>query len=75
MTDHDLRAIADAYHRPYWYDDVDEPDSNPTLVRPESCELCVVGGGYAGPWTALIAKERDPARDVVLIDARGAGVL
>jgi glycine/D-amino acid oxidase-like deaminating enzyme len=73
VTDPPLRAIADAYHRPYWYDDVDEPDSNPTLVRPESCELCVVGGGYAGLWTALIAKERDPARDVVLIDAREVG--
>ena len=27
----------------------DEPDSNPTLVRTESCDLCIVGGGYTGP--------------------------
>ena len=58
---------------PYWYDDVDEPDSNPTLVRNESCDLCVVGGGYTGLWTAIIAKERDPSRDVVLIDAAEIG--
>ena len=68
-----LDAIADAELFPYWYDDVDEPDSNPTLVRTESCDLCVVGGGYTGLWTAIIAKERDPSRDVVLIDAAEIG--
>ncbi len=68
-----LDAIADAELFPYWYDDVDEPDSNPTLVRTESCDLCVVGGGYTGLWTAIIAKERDPSRDVVLIDAAEVG--
>ncbi|MEY4607326.1 MAG: NAD(P)/FAD-dependent oxidoreductase [Ilumatobacteraceae bacterium] len=68
-----LDAIADADPYPYWYDDADEPDSNPTLVRTESCDLCVVGGGYNGLWTAIIAKERDPNRDVVLIDAHEVG--
>ncbi len=68
-----LDAIADAEQSPYWYDDVDEPDSNPTLVRAEHCDLCVVGGGYTGLWTAIIAKERDPSRDVVLIDAAEIG--
>ncbi len=68
-----LDAIADADQYPYWYEDVDEPDSNPTLVRTESCDLCVVGGGYTGLWTAIIAKERDPSTDVVLIDAHEVG--
>jgi glycine/D-amino acid oxidase-like deaminating enzyme len=68
-----LDAIADAEPYPYWYDDADEPDSNPTLVRTESCDLCVVGGGYTGLWTAIIAKERDPSRDVILIDAHEVG--
>jgi glycine/D-amino acid oxidase-like deaminating enzyme len=73
VTDPHLRAIADAYPHPYWYDDADEPEANPILVRSESCDLCVVGGGYAGLWTAILAKERDPGRDVVLIDAREVG--
>ncbi len=68
-----LDAIADADTSPYWYEDLDEPESNPTLVRTESCDLCVVGGGYTGLWTAIIAKERDPSRDVVLIDAHECG--
>ncbi|MFV0308525.1 MAG: NAD(P)/FAD-dependent oxidoreductase [Desertimonas sp.] len=68
-----LDAIADADLRPYWYEDADAPDSNPTLVRNESCDLCVIGGGYTGLWTAIIAKERDPERDVILIDAGEVG--
>ncbi len=68
-----LDAIADASPYPYWYEDVDEPESNPTLVRSESCDLCVIGGGYTGLWTAIIAKERDPSRDIVLIDAHEVG--
>ena len=68
-----LDAIADADPYPYWYEDVDEPDSNPTLVRTETCDLCIVGGGYTGLWTAIIAKERDPRKDVVLIEAHEVG--
>lgn len=73
MSEPHLEAIADADPYPYWLDDVDEPESNSTLVRSESCDLCVVGGGYTGLWTAIIAKERDPSRDVVLIDAFNVG--
>ena len=73
MPDRHLDAIADADPYPYWLDDVDEPVSRPTLVRAESTDLCVVGGGYTGLWTALIAKERDPGRDVVLLDAYTVG--
>jgi hypothetical protein len=68
-----LEAIADADPYPYWYEDADEPLANPTLVRTETCDLCIVGGGYTGLWTAIIAKERDPSRDVVLIDAHEVG--
>ena len=68
-----LDAIADAEQSPYWYEDVDIPDSNRTLVRTEHCDLCIVGGGYTGLWTAIQAKERDPSQDVVLLEARSIG--
>ncbi|HCR71091.1 MAG TPA: FAD-dependent oxidoreductase, partial [Anaerolineae bacterium] len=32
-------------------------------------DLCIIGGGFTGLWTALLAKQRDPNRDVVLIEA------
>jgi glycine/D-amino acid oxidase-like deaminating enzyme len=68
-----LEALADADPYPYWYDDADEPEANPMLVKTESCDLCIVGGGYTGLWTAIIARERDPSRDIVLIDAHEVG--
>ncbi len=68
-----LDAIADAEPTPYWLDSADIPESNPTLVRDEHCDLCIVGGGYTGLWTAVIAKERDPSSDVVLIDKGEVG--
>ncbi len=68
-----LDAIADAEPYAYWMDDADEPDANAMLVHPETCDLCIIGGGYTGLWTAILAKERDPSRDIVLIDAHEAG--
>ena len=42
-------------------------------ARPQTADLAVVGGGFTGLWTALLARERDPARDVVLLEGRTAG--
>ena len=68
-----LDAITDAEPTPFWLEGADRPESNPTLVRNEHADLCIVGGGYTGLWTALIAKERDPSCDVVLIDMGEVG--
>ena len=43
------------------------------LDGPDSADLVVVGGGYLGLWTALLAKERDPERDVLLLEAATCG--
>ena len=37
---------------------------SPALAGAATADLAVVGGGYTGLWTALLAKERDPDRDV-----------
>ncbi|MEU6079855.1 FAD-dependent oxidoreductase [Streptomyces sp. NPDC047108] len=67
------RSLAEARPVPYWLDDPGKPEALPALVGDEHCDLLVVGGGYSGLWTALIAKERDPARDVVLIEGKEIG--
>jgi glycine/D-amino acid oxidase-like deaminating enzyme len=33
----------------------------------------IVGGGFTGLWAAIQAKEQDPARDVVLLEAQTVG--
>jgi len=47
----------------------------PSLASDERADVCIVGGGYTGLWTALELKRRDPATRVVLIEADicGAG--
>ena len=45
----------------------------PALTESIACDLLVVGGGYAGLWTALHAARRDPGRRIVLIDAHRIG--
>jgi glycine/D-amino acid oxidase-like deaminating enzyme len=65
-------ALAGARARPYWLDRPDAPPPLPPLGRRESADLAVVGGGYTGLWAALLAKEADPDRDVVLLEARRA---
>jgi glycine/D-amino acid oxidase-like deaminating enzyme len=43
------------------------------LDAPTDCDLAVVGAGFTGLWTAVLAKEADPSREVVLLDSRTAG--
>ncbi|MDQ0987387.1 FAD-binding oxidoreductase [Streptomyces sp. V2I9] len=66
-------SLSGAKPVPYWLDDPDKPDALPALTGDERTDLLVVGGGYSGLWTALIAKERDPDRDVVLIEGHEVG--
>ncbi|WP_326619226.1 FAD-binding oxidoreductase [Streptomyces anulatus] len=67
------RSIAGAKPVSYWLDDPAKPDALPALTGDEHIDLLVIGGGYSGLWTALIAKERDPDRDVVLIEGHEVG--
>jgi glycine/D-amino acid oxidase-like deaminating enzyme len=67
----------DAKPWPFWLDpDIpghDVPEPTRALSGAVSADLAVVGGGLSGLWTALVAKERDPDRDVVLLEAHSAG--
>jgi glycine/D-amino acid oxidase-like deaminating enzyme len=67
------RALAGAVPQPYWLDDPGRPEALPALAEDLRCDLAVVGGGYSGLWTALLAKERDPGRDVVLVEGERIG--
>ena len=66
-------ALAEASATPYWLDSADRPAPRPALDVHAVADLVVVGGGYSGLWTALLAKERDPDREVVLLEGNRIG--
>ena len=66
------RSLANAARRVYWLDQPDAPEPLATLAGNITADLAIVGGGFTGLWTALLATERDPSLDVVMVEARTA---
>ena len=67
---------AAAAARSLWLQEALDPaGERPPLHGNLRADVCIVGGGLTGLWTALALKEREPALDVVLLegDVCGAG--
>jgi glycine/D-amino acid oxidase-like deaminating enzyme len=62
-------AWVEAAPRPFWLDSPHAPAPADSFAGEDSCSLAVVGGGFTGLWAALQAKQDDPARDVVVLEA------
>ncbi len=58
---------------PLWLDSPLRPAPRPGLGGSTSADLVVVGGGFTGLWTALLALTEQPGRDVVVLDAGRLG--
>ncbi|MFT3874162.1 MAG: FAD-binding oxidoreductase [Nocardioides sp.] len=60
-------------HRSLWLEqalaDEREHLATPPLSGRRRADICIVGGGYAGLWTAVRLKEADPSLDVTLLEA------
>ncbi len=55
--------------RSLWLEEaLEDSDSGPPLEGEQRADVCIVGGGYAGLWTALHLKEADPSLDILLIE-------
>lgn len=65
-------ALAPTRQGVYWIEEA-PGDRYPRLTGDLSCDLAVVGGGYTGLWTALLAKREDPDARVVLVEGRRIG--
>jgi hypothetical protein len=68
-------ALADTAHSVFWRDDL-PPDllpNRPPLTGTHRADLVIVGAGYTGLWTALLASERDPGAKIVVVEAQRVG--
>ena len=65
-------SLAASEQRVFWLDDV-ESQARASLMGTRDADLTIVGGGYTGLWTAVLAKWRDPSRRVVLLEAQTIG--
>jgi glycine/D-amino acid oxidase-like deaminating enzyme len=70
VVDH---ALAGTRLGVFWLEDAPPLDTTGPLTADTRADLTVVGGGYLGLWTAVLAKRRDPAARVVLLEAETIG--
>ncbi|MFU8874028.1 NAD(P)/FAD-dependent oxidoreductase [Micromonospora sp. SL4-19] len=63
------QAIADAAPTIFWTDRPDRPQPRSRLTGARSTDLVVIGGGFTGLWAAILAKQDNPAADVVVLEA------
>ena len=59
------------YARSHWLDEAlasENAEPSAALDTDIRADVCIVGGGYTGLWTAIRLKETEPAIDVVLIE-------
>lgn len=57
----------------FWLDQVGERSTRPTLQGTHEADVCVVGGGFTGLWTAYELLQADPGRKVVVLEAEQVG--
>jgi glycine/D-amino acid oxidase-like deaminating enzyme len=55
----------------HWFDAV--PTPRPALPGDRDADVCIVGAGYTGLWTAYYLAQADPSLRIVILEARFAG--
>jgi glycine/D-amino acid oxidase-like deaminating enzyme len=59
--------------RSFWLDQPDAPAARAPLAGDTSCDLAVIGAGFSGLWAALLAKEANPGRSVLVVEGNRVG--
>jgi glycine/D-amino acid oxidase-like deaminating enzyme len=73
---HTDRAVVESPGVVWWLAEAlaGEPElSLPPLTGPVRADVCVIGGGYTGLWTAIEIREQSPGTTVVLIEREQCG--
>lgn len=58
---------------PLWWQGEPAGAVRPALTSPRSVDVCIVGAGYTGLWTAYYLLEADPSLSIVLLEAEHVG--
>src|ERR1700685_3097353 len=65
--------VSAAKAKPFWLQQPDAPPARDPVRGDRACDLVVIGGGFTGLWTALLAKEANPGRSVLVIEGNRVG--
>ena len=57
----------------FWWSQAGRPEPRPALDGDLDCDVCIVGGGLTGLWTAYWLAHHDPSLDIVVLEAEFAG--
>lgn len=57
----------------YWWHDIGLPPRRAPLTGDTTAQICIIGAGYTGLWTALSLKSADPSLDILMVEAEFAG--
>ena len=57
----------------FWWRQLGRPEQRPALEDDIDCDVCIVGGGLTGLWTAYWLAHHDPSLDIVVLEAEFAG--
>ena len=57
----------------FWWHQAGRPSPRPALDGDLDCDVCIVGGGLTGLWTAFWLAHHDPSLDIVVLEAEFAG--
>ncbi len=68
MTERAIQALSEVKFLPYWLDSDQAPSAEAALTDSIETDLLIVGGGFTGLWAAIIAKEKNPQTQIVLIE-------
>lgn len=56
-----------------WWDGEGATAPRPALATDETVDVCIVGAGYTGLWTAYYLLEADPSLSVLVLEAEHVG--
>ncbi len=69
-----LQPVRRASTRSFWLQSALRAESESRLAGPVAegdlkCDICIVGGGYTGFWTALRLLDLEPSLDIIVLEA------